>query len=819
MAPPSEHPSDTTSSLGDSAYEILGDSTHLTSDEEDRDYTTDSLASIDGHGADDVSSIAGTEESADTPSSSGEPDPPDFITPSRARAADPQDVSCSGVTVTEDEPAQGPAIEFEEPPCYGSEQVAVIHTVCNFDEQRTAEILEHIRPEDPPARIAATIRQTMSRQGLAVDEPFRILYVGSPTAKGEIVAKIAAALAVPTLGRGGSSAGNQRSSRFNVVPISSFGAGRSPEVELIDSFGLELVVDECTGSRFDRDKRHGLSLHLNDSFWYTAGDGIEGVGQDPKPLWRLPHVAIFFVSDSVTLAARRNHNLARSFVLTAGVPSIVISETPMYGRPVPDYAVNHHGVHMCLESRGPGQGGRVLRRLPIDLPSFLNLDSRQMNRNLACLAGLQAGRREFSAKAEAPRASQDRDDPGHIPWGLAQSTHILRERKGQEWRALLTFGLILLCAMAGTAFTLAYQKYDISARSAYETANVHVISAADAAASWATLTASVSTTATSQEQAPKARPSLPGEKGTSTSLVVAGSRMDLASLLFDPSLAALNDSDNFKMQIVGDCHMVLRPPHRFGLLKKTPRLFVKVVRKGQVIDVQLSKLFDGVYALQLEREEAYGPLNVTVWTQAKPRIEQTFEMDFGTPWLKVAGWKKAAQVVSEQMRKDVKQAQSAAQSATRWLTKEAQGVMRSAGPGAERVRHEATSLQRLALQRLMKTQALVASRAKDLSRDAAAQGSALSRDVAAWVKDATNQAALRAAHLYASSTTEDALRYYQSLPQRAQRTFTVNRAQKQARRLWLKVWPSSAEAGTRPTAGREQRAGKMGRKSCKKCRR
>jgi len=248
------HSDDNASSLGDSAYEILTDSAVLTSDDEDRDDNTDSVASLDEHGTDDVASLADTEASEETASTSSRSDShpeahgiPEFS--GLDQETHYREASSSGATLRGEERSSTPPIEFEEPAFLG-EQVSVTHTVCNFSEQQTAEILKRVRIADPPTRLAATVRQTMAKQGLAIDEPFRVLYVGNSTAKGDIISKIGASLAVPM-----AETGHRRSSRFNVVPVSSFGGNSSPEVELIDSFGLELVVDERGRQHGDRNGR------------------------------------------------------------------------------------------------------------------------------------------------------------------------------------------------------------------------------------------------------------------------------------------------------------------------------------------------------------------------------------------------------------------------------------------------------------------------------------------------------------------------------------------------------------------------------------
>jgi len=68
---------------------------------------------------------------------------------------------------------------------------------------------------------------------------------------------------------------------------------------------------------------------------------------------------------------------------------------------------------------------------------------------------------------------------------------------------------------------------------------------------------------------------------------------------------------------------------------------------------ELSRLFDGVYTLRLAREDAYGLMNVSISTKTKPVFDQVTSVDFGTPWLKIASWKKAAQAISSQLLRDL----------------------------------------------------------------------------------------------------------------------------------------------------------------------
>lgn len=120
----------------------------------------------------------------------------------------------------------------------------------------------------------------------------------------------------------------------------------------------------------------------------------------------------------------------------------------------------------------------------------------------------------------------------------------------------------------------------------------------------------------------------------------------------------LNKSDTFQVQVVGDSHVILRPPTWFRQLKRAPSLHFRVHRKKKLLEYEFSTLFDGVYALKFLPEEAYGILDITVFTNRKPRFNETFQVEFGTPWLKVSGWQRAAQAMTEQIREELVAAQS-----------------------------------------------------------------------------------------------------------------------------------------------------------------
>jgi hypothetical protein len=93
--------------------------------------------------------------------------------------------------------------------------------------------------------------------------------------------------------------------------------------------------------------------------------------------------------------------------------------------------------------------------------------------------------------------------------------------------------------------------------------------------------------------------------------------------------------------------MIIKAPAKLKVKRRDPSFKVSITRDTKLLDnLSLSKLFDGVYTVQIDRGDAYGPLNVTI-TTVKAGINEVHEVDFGTPWLKAAGWKKAASRAQE----------------------------------------------------------------------------------------------------------------------------------------------------------------------------
>ena len=665
---------DTSSSLGDSSYDFVDDRSNITTDDEDQDAMTESTTSSDGHDFDqpDVRQLHGGSGDAGCQSSHNQ----GFKNPS-GQSTYPQSDHPSSRQQSYQQPPpdrvpgknphqEQEIIEFVEPSITNlnfSKPVEVSHTLQIIDGQDAAVSKFYL---DMLARrsgkVAVTVRQTMASHGLQLrGRPYKILYVGDSSMRDVMVQKIATALAASLNNSSSPNAENVRPSKYNVVPISAFGEETSPEVVLIDSSGLEMSVEECSSASFAR-KEGGndtIRMRLSDgSLVVSSWSGSKFVVSND---WRIADLAVICTSESDSVAVKQTRRIARSFMSRHAVQTIVVTEASHWKSHTDAITLDYLTPHIHVESLELIGQHRTqsVRRLPIDLETFLRIDAGQMNRNLACLAAAR-GVSKGSAPpkvAKSRRSSHDRLSFQEIYDAFVTDIRKdgLKGLNRYEYMAGFVVMLMSVLSMVVVGFGLT----GILGASRVSNSRVFPTSVASSSV----LSASTSTIATA---APLSSPSLSAMTAilaSSTPARVSPIRslstdVDIASFLLDAYALAPNKSDQFKVHVLGDYHIVLRPPHWFSKMKKAPKLLFKVTRGGKTLEHQISTLFDGLYALQIPREDSFGVLNVAVWTNSKPNIEESFEVDFGSSWFKVAGWEKASRIMTESIRNDLHSVQT-----------------------------------------------------------------------------------------------------------------------------------------------------------------
>jgi len=622
-------------SLGESTYEFID------TDEESRDdNATESVASTDFGRPEDVASIA--DHSADE---SGDEQPPISSIPAlleqsvnNAFGTPTIEQSSAGAIFEDIDRPLAQSIEFEEPFTLEAETVSVKHTIADYTEEQTASIVHELQIQSPPSRLLVTIRQTMTKQGLSTKDPLRILYVGSHSAKKDIIHKIASSVtASVNHDKRAEHLQHSPSQLYNVVPVSEFGSERTPEIELMHSSGYQIKVEDCTSAQSlqyedSPEKPDVLKLTLDDNFaHHSVPDNETFIIQ---PSWELPHVAIFYCTDSDNADMRRTRAITRKFMSRHAVPSIVISHKQLFKGQC--MTLDQHSVHMCLESRDPnGRGNVIHQRLPIDLNRFLNIDARQMNRNLAYLTGLHS----LSEDKPSPPTKKVLDelvnplDLEKTKLSMSDSVNFLRNKNGAEWRALLPVGLLLISVFA--AVLTGIPSYRASTAPA-----ISINSKVMSAVPLSTLTAS---TTAPRFNPTSTFPSVAVKTSTRTVTVTESQPQESNSLALLPSMELGRFSQKHDNQAkpvnkplvctaesLGDREILIRIPSSTKLSWLTQEAMSVNISRGNItVDTERVYSCDDGIVLLLAKEDAWGVLDIAVVTSKKPRINETFQVDLG----------------------------------------------------------------------------------------------------------------------------------------------------------------------------------------------
>lgn len=659
---------DTSSSLGDSSYDFVDDRSIATTDDEDQDAMTQSTASSDDHDFDrtDVRQLHGglVDAPCRVPHSRGSENPSHQGTypPSNPPSRRQSDVlALSDQVPMEKLYKEQEAIEFIEPSITNlnfQKPFEVSHTLKIIDGQDAAvsKIYGNMLARRS-GKVAVTVRQTLASHSLQLRaRPYKILYVGDSSMRDVVVQKIATALAASLNHSSSPNSQKPRPSKFNVVPISAFGEDTSPEVVLIDSSGLEMSVEECSFASFAKTEggNDTISMQLTDgsqvvSSWSGSNFLISNN-------WRIADIAVICSSESDSVAVKQTRRIARSFMSRHAVQTIAITKASYSGSHADAITLDYLTPHIHLESLEHMGHSRTqtVRRLPIDLATFLRIDAGQLNRNLACLTAARGYSKGYAPPkaAKSRKTSHDRLSVKEIYDAFVADIRKdgLKGLNRYEYMAGFVVMLISVLSMVVVGFGLT----GILGASRVSNSRVFPTSVASNPA----LSISTSTIATA---APLSLPSLSALAASLASSTPArvspvkslSTDVDIASFLLDAHTLAPNKSDEFKVHVLGDCHIVLRPPHWFSSMKKNPKLLFKVTRGGKTLKHHISTLFDRVYAMQIPSEDSYGVLNIKVWTESKPKIEEKFEVDFGSSWFKVVGWKRASRVLTESIRGDL----------------------------------------------------------------------------------------------------------------------------------------------------------------------
>ncbi|KAA8652559.1 uncharacterized protein ATNIH1004_001464 [Aspergillus tanneri] len=605
------------------------------------------------------------------------------------------------------------SIEFIEPEEWPEvERVELKHTIRVVEGAEAAELQNQLPFSLQDSILTATVQQTTTKRSLETDKPFRVLYIGSPEFRNIILDKIGDVLVSSTCN--GFETSSAESSRYHVVPT-SYGTGAIPNFAELLPIHFQLVVDECPGAVSDgrTDKPNTITLNLKNrpsctSFWTGNEYCISSLSE-----WAVPDVAIIFVSSADTPAVMDTQKLARIVMERHNVPTMVISEQPLWKMAREAIPLNHQSLHMCLETRHLITGKTaVVRRYPIDLKTFESITPHQLNRNLASLAS------SYPNKSSRVAAENSK---------LARKRLFFDTRKyarhvsplfylSDRYDLTLVLRLLLVTLVSAVSITVGLSLLRVTiiflsqflARSAISNGLEKPAMSMSPATSITRIDGLKQTSLSVLHSSTGDVQTLGDQHST------RGRLEDMISETALPSKQG-DKSSGFEIQVVGDCHLIIKPPNKTLTSKKQPKFSVQVSRRDKVLDYEISRLFEEVYTLKLDRGDAYGIVNVTISTGTKPPINETISVDLGTPWLKIANWKRAAQVIRSQLMREFSIAQNGLSEAYGRLCTDLQVLMGDVVKKAHVLRHEANDLRRNPMGLSLESRDVVLSKSRQLS--------------------------------------------------------------------------------------------------------
>ncbi|KAM0281842.1 hypothetical protein ACHAQH_003331 [Verticillium albo-atrum] len=615
--------------LGESTYEFIN-----TDDEgnDGQDGPAESLDSYEYTQTDDVHSLAGTEQSSEALDTDSESDDDEqkeedeqqhqhhhdeeAEKKSHAYAEESLSSPSSSCDMTADDefrhsPVAGKYINFTETDADAHhivDKIEVKHTIREFTIDEVATLAKNMRLPKVPERLTASIRQTMDQNCLAMSaqRPLHVLYVGSTGPRHRIIRRISTALNAHSPGLIRPVGGGE--GIYNVVPNTMPGNLSTPYDEFIKMFPTNTKVETCTHAEetvYISDSLPGetiFTMTLEDGKTYNSAHPASS-GPIVEPAYSLPHIAVFYLTEKDSDAALRTRDATWEFMNRHGVPCIFISNAPAFEESATPWAkfINLDAIHLCLES---SDSANPTMRMPINVASFLTIDPRQMNRNLAYLTGL----------ADRPESQQ-----GLCSRVMALGKKSIKALANADTQTMSILGKLLsVLMMLGLFYGLDNYVHRGPSNNLTMHTGVPESSVADLAAMVSDPTTVINLTSSSAVVIPR--------------------------VLATPSNVALVPFSNLFPDIMSDtkkesaiCSVEIHRQHE--ILVKIPigtkttwlgkdSITIDVLRHGEAVKTKFSSVDEGLL-LEIPKRDACGTVSVTVVTNRKPKINETHEVDFG----------------------------------------------------------------------------------------------------------------------------------------------------------------------------------------------
>ncbi|KAK0623590.1 hypothetical protein B0T14DRAFT_425583 [Immersiella caudata] len=645
LQPPSMSES---SSLADSAFEIINGT-----DTESQDgHMSESTSSLDISRPDDIHSLDGSEHHYDTDTDEESDHSshassirytdealqnPSTQTPPRAIPYSSPSSEGSSVMLS--------SIGFQEEcddESLDADKISAKHVIEEFTEEVSSNVAKRLGIAVSPRILVATVRQSMSRASLSVKDPLRVLYTGRPEVKRDVIIKISNAIwASPKNGASDEDPFLRHNDGvYNIVPISSFGP--NPELDLMEASQYQIKVEHCTTAA-----DYSVSDNQSSSPMYTITVGndrdktystiVTSKGAVTQPQWTLPHIAVFYCADDEDKSERDTREAAWKFMKGHKIPCIFITESPVLENPVTTQwasYIDKNAVHLSIEPRDQ-EREIPPQRLPIDFRSFINIDARQMNRNLAYLTGMaDVERQPRTTTAEAKRVSWEAGM--RKAWDQRPSRgQVLQSIEQNKWFiAILVPILMTLLSPLLSAFFAGLPAGGNFSAQKVPVPNIQDLpsavssrastSATSIATSTSTTTVVINVTSTKTIQLAR---TLPSTSSLASVLPFAGFLSDRPS---DTPIEPEVKKTACSVRVHSPHELLVTLPYgsKAGWLARGA-IDIDVSRGDEHLKSKLSSVNEGII-VEISQKDAYGVLNVSVVTTRRPKINETFEVDFGT---------------------------------------------------------------------------------------------------------------------------------------------------------------------------------------------
>lgn len=606
-------------SLADSSYEIISERAAFNSDDDSRHDGTESLVSFTESVQDDPVSDGEPPRTSTPPvpkhelsmyDTSDEEDDDDVQGPHHPPA--PEDSSIEDSCTTSNTVTQTPlgSIMFDEPPKHESgDSSEVVYALPRSERPYIRRWTE----QTPQDAYRITIRQRLSPDKLRLGRSFRINYHGDLGRKEEITEKLAQALSISTLSDSQASELHSSSSRYNVIQLSSFGSDESsPQVTLIPSSGLELVVEDCAVCS----KQHGepASTSNKNTEFVRNCPNVQNGGHSPDlavychSSLTPEHVQGENSQNSVSMLVRSARTAASGIptldIITSEAPCILRSFRPFKGA----------ALHMCIESSRRFGSEVIISRMPIPVEHFLDVDARQMNRNLAFII---ESRTDDEFEETTSKLSSTESSRFPFLWkeakGFASDACITAQGilSPAAW-LLISIALLALVTTLAVGPGALYSSTKTDVQMTNSTSEPSTASAATPIQPWNSRLETV---------APTVKPE------TSLSIVNTETGVQLIASS-DPMTSPSPDSHHKILLLEAeDGQLYIKLPVEVFQARRSPQVFATASIQSRPVDASLKKLEYGLYALNIDADRSRSAVNIVVWTDKKPNAQQYFRLE------------------------------------------------------------------------------------------------------------------------------------------------------------------------------------------------